>query len=336
MEVFLEKRESGRSGRLETFRRKPLDRVRRNQNLSIPARERWSIRWLWHIGIWVCDYISTRMHRILLCPEILSQIFFRTYQAAPLAVLGTPGVFIGKIQWKKSGVVHNLDGGVCVNDHLTECTGWQQHPTVSIYTQTTTISFSYLSLRPFCPTCLNLHWKGSQVGSTNAFLQLYVYTPIKGDDNVWADILPRWTVVTSIRRIVSIPDIMSSSDEYFDWQMAAEVFSIQEKFLTERLPNLCIENGAWNNTGNTTCVPDSASNLQLRRCVIAHTGPAGLRGRDATQMVLRLALFWTTIERDRDTFPRGCIHSLSTLVGKRVPPGYGPTVFDTTPKRCCS
>lgn len=39
----------------------------------------------------------------------------------------------------------------------------------------------------------------------------YVCAHIKGDENVWADLLGRWSAPVVIRRLVSVPVLLSSS-----------------------------------------------------------------------------------------------------------------------------
>lgn len=50
-------------------------------------------------------------------------------------------------------------------------------------------------------------------------LSLYAYTctHIKGKENVWADLLSRWTSNGKIRRLVRIPELPSSSEPGFEW-----------------------------------------------------------------------------------------------------------------------
>lgn len=48
---------------------------------------------------------------------------------------------------------------------------------------------------------------------------MYDYTcfHIKGVENVWADLLGRWSAVKTVRRLVRVPELPSSTDPDFEW-----------------------------------------------------------------------------------------------------------------------
>eukprot|EP00171_Calliarthron_tuberculosum_P003723 IDg3723t1 len=50
--------------------------------------------------------------------------------------------------------------------------------------------------------------------------------------------------------------------------------------------------------GTRIWVPTEAEELQLRLCIIAHTGPAGHRGRDVTEKALSERFYWPTVKTD--------------------------------------
>lgn len=164
-------------------------------------------------------------------------------------------------------------------------------------------------------------------------LSMYNYTcfHIRGADNVWADLLGRWAAPTTIRRIVRIPELPSSSTEGFEWPTAPSIISAQESAAEERPPNLCREENIWKNPSGAIWIPDSSSDLQLRLCIIAHTGASGHRGAGSTEKVLRKYYFWSTMTTDIRSFVRACIHCLSTTGGGKIPRPYGPAVHGTNP-----
>ena len=96
-------------------------------------------------------------------------------------------------------------------------------------------------------------------------------------------------------------------------------------------PNLVKSDGLWQNPHGSVWIPDRASDLQLRLCIIAHTGPSGHRGRDSTARVLRKHYFWSTMTTDVRTFVQACVHCLSTTGGGMVPRPFGPAVHGTGP-----
>ena len=151
---------------------------------------------------------------------------------------------------------------------------------------------------------------------------MYSYTcfHIKGEDNVWADLLVRWSVIpTTVRRIVRIPELPSSSTTDFEWPSCADIAATQVVHISMRPLHFVLHNGLWSFLYCLAWIPDDASDLQLRLCNIAHTGPSGHRGRKSTESVLKSRFTWVTLPADFQAFVRACIHCLSTVGGERVP-----------------
>ena len=161
----------------------------------------------------------------------------------------------------------------------------------------------------------------------------YMCIHIRGIDNVWADLLGRWSAPPSrtIRRLVHIPELPSSSSDNFDWPNAEEVLKAQQKFLEKRPSGLTKRNNLWVNENVSIWIPDESDELQLRLCIIAHTGPSGHRGCSSTLSTLSSAYHWSTIKADVKTFVQACIHCLSTVGGEKIPRPYGPAVHGTSP-----
>ena len=164
-------------------------------------------------------------------------------------------------------------------------------------------------------------------------LSIYNYTcfHIKGSDNVWADLLGRWSAPSTVRRLVHIPELPSSSAEDFEWNTATVISTSQQTAASEMPPNLVPVEGLWQNPNGAIWIPDSDPDLQLRLCVIAHTGPSGHRGQSATETALRKRFFWSTMTTDVRSFVRACIHCLSTVGGRKVPRPFVPAVHGTKP-----
>lgn len=163
-------------------------------------------------------------------------------------------------------------------------------------------------------------------------LSMYNYTcvHIKGVDNVWADLLGRWSVPSTIRRLVHIPVLPSSSAADFDWPDPSGIADEQQRLHSTRPQGLIFSDGLWRNEANAVWIPDDCDELQLRLCVIAHTGPSGHRGASSTESTVRQHFFWPTMKTDVDTFVKSCIHCLSTTGGGRVPRPYGPAFHGTS------
>ncbi len=159
----------------------------------------------------------------------------------------------------------------------------------------------------------------------------YVVHHICGLDNVWADLLGRWSANPTIRRIVQIPPLVSASDKEFNWPSESEVALTQKNNSSSRPKSLQKVAGLWCKKSGAVWVPENAADLQLRICVIGHTSTAGHRGQKATASIIRRQCFWKSLDVDVQTFVRNCIHCLSTNGGAKVPRPFGPTCHGTKP-----
>lgn len=165
-------------------------------------------------------------------------------------------------------------------------------------------------------------------------LSIYNYTcfHIRGTDNVWADMLGRWSSPSTIRRIVKIPELPSSSSPDFIWPTMEELATLQQTYNSTRPEHFIFSDGLWKNPNSAIWIPDNAADMQLRLYIIAHTVPSGHRGHMATKQALPRAFFWKTITQDIRVFVRACIHCLSKVSRSRVSRPFGPAVHRTKPK----
>lgn len=154
---------------------------------------------------------------------------------------------------------------------------------------------------------------------------------IKGIDNVWADLLGRWSSPKIIRRLVCIPVLPSSSDSEFEWPSPSQIASEQSRYASSRPPHLTFDDGLCENPTGSVWIPGVSNDLQLHLCIISHTGPNGHRGSRSATRVLRKSFFWSTLDDDVSSFVRGCIHCLSTTGGEKVPQPFSPAVHGTSP-----
>ena len=91
---------------------------------------------------------------------------------------------------------------------------------------------------------------------------------------------------------------------------------------------MCLE-GLWTNLYDAVWIPEVFSDLQLRLCVIAHTGPPGHRGQAATTQMLRKSFVWSTLKEDVASFLCFFLQCLSTTGGEKVPRPFGPALHGT-------
>lgn len=164
-------------------------------------------------------------------------------------------------------------------------------------------------------------------------LSYYNYTciHIKGVDNVWADLLGRWSQPATVRRLITIPPLPSSSSDDFEWPTEGEIIHTQNQAANSRPADLINQEGLWNNHEGAVWIPNDAVDLQMRLCVIAHTGPSGHRGVKATVKLLSKMFFWQTLSVDVRDFVKACIHCLSTKSGSKTPRPFGAAMHGTKP-----
>jgi Integrase zinc binding domain/Integrase core domain len=65
-------------------------------------------------------------------------------------------------------------------------------------------------------------------------------------------------------------------------------------------------------------IPPIAEDLQLRICVMSHTGLGGHRGLKTTTDRIASLFHWRTLEEDVRTFCQSCLHCVATIGGDRV------------------
>lgn len=146
------------------------------------------------------------------------------------------------------------------------------------------------------------------------------------------DLLSRWVAAPTLRRLVTVPTLPSSSGNEFTWPHTAELKAAQMAHSDDR-PNAVSYNadGLYSTPAGAVWIPEASTDLQLRLCIIAHTGPSGHRAASTTADMLRTQFYWRTLEEDILVFVRSCIHCLSTTGGGKTPRPYGPAVHGTCP-----
>lgn len=158
----------------------------------------------------------------------------------------------------------------------------------------------------------------------------YVCFHIKGENNIWADLLTRWSIPLTIRRLVSIPPLPTTFTDFI-WPTTDSI-SASQRAHPPPPPGFIFQNGLYRRPNDGPIwIPDEDAILQLRLSIIAHTGAAGHRGRDATEQALANRFQWSTLPEDIALFTKSCIHCLSTTGGETVPRPFGPALHGTKP-----
>lgn len=129
-----------------------------------------------------------------------------------------------------------------------------------------------------------------------------------------------------------MPVLSSSSADDFIWPTHDELVSTQAAHDALRPVDVSRDaDGLYKNHFGAVWIPDVSEDLQLRLCVIAHTGSSRHRAATATEHALRQHFFWSTISEDIKPFVCSCIHYLSTVGGGKIPRPFGPAVHGTAP-----
>jgi hypothetical protein len=122
-------------------------------------------------------------------------------------------------------------------------------------------------------------------------LSSYRYTieHVTGIDNVWSDMLTRWAAPSPIARVSKfmLAPVAPNLDPSFSWPTAAEIRLIQEAArvgLTSGDDSAIqlSDDDLYRLVSDQVWIPAAAHDLQLRICIVAHTGPGGHRGVGTT------------------------------------------------------
>ena len=161
----------------------------------------------------------------------------------------------------------------------------------------------------------------------------YKILPIKGEDNVWADMLSRWLApthlgeATSLCGIWEVQPLYPSTDDSFVWPSEQEIRQLQH-------PEDATAPLSKDDQGRVI-IPDNqeGENLKMRLCIVAHTGSSGHRGVEATYLALKEVFFWPKMKADVTKFVDGCLHCVAALTGERIPRPLASTLHADAPNQ---
>jgi transposase InsO family protein len=171
-------------------------------------------------------------------------------------------------------------------------------------------------------------------------LQMFRYQIeyIKGEENVWGDLLSRWgsktmdqQQVAVSRKVMRLVSTAPLKEEDFEWPSLEEIAQVQgkDKEPTEELVRDSVSKCLVTKSGKIW-IPNEAVELKQRLCVIAHAGLAGHRGINTTVKVLQSVFAWKGMQGEVSAFINSCLHCL-VVDGKRVPRPLGETLTATKP-----
>ncbi|KAE8886173.1 hypothetical protein PF003_g29779 [Phytophthora fragariae] len=173
----------------------------------------------------------------------------------------------------------------------------------------------------------------------------YVIEHVPGDQNVWGDLLSRWGASgvgvadresVRIARLAVVERVSPLQDPDFQLPSEAEIRSLRQD-VRARDPSLVPEEVTYDEArqlliddGNTVWIPEDATELQQRLCIVAHAGAGGHRGATTTATALASHFYRKTLKSDVATFVAGCLQCMVT-VGGRAPRPHGETLMATKP-----
>lgn len=83
----------------------------------------------------------------------------------------------------------------------------------------------------------------------------YVCHHISGENNVWADLLRRWSLLPSVRHLLAIQPLTSSADEELSWPLLEELARAQSTAVATPSRHINVCNGLWQNSSGAIWVP---------------------------------------------------------------------------------
>jgi transposase InsO family protein len=158
-------------------------------------------------------------------------------------------------------------------------------------------------------------------------LSSYRYTieHVSGSDNVWSDMLTRWAAPSLQVRasVLMLAPVAPTLDSSFIWPTPREIRLVQDAAISTAslsrtaLP-IIVDDELYRTPSGQFWIPPEAQDLQLRICVVAHTGHGGHRGLTTTTESIKAVFFWKTLIDDVRTFCNTCLHCCSTIGGDRT------------------
>ena len=163
---------------------------------------------------------------------------------------------------------------------------------------------------------------------------------IEGSANVWADLLSRWGASKvegeneeQVNRLLLMPVSPTISDKFI-WPSLDNIRKAQEKNVETSEDGMTKYRGKdhiWYTRDSTIWIPLEDKGLQLRLCVVAHSGAAGHRGFDATLQVLQSVVWWKTMREDLKKFMNECLHCLAVGGPYKTPRPLGEAIHASKP-----
>lgn len=159
----------------------------------------------------------------------------------------------------------------------------------------------------------------------------YVIEHIKGEDDVFADILTRWLRGYRNEKAMLCSVLLQKAEQLVPaadsivWPDIEVIRASQTHHPRCEGALLDKADGLWKK-GNLIWIPQEDLELHLKIIVFSHCGTVGHRGMDATKSIILERFWWPTVEKDVEKLVRGCYHCITTRTGEVVPRPLGHAI----------
>jgi hypothetical protein len=168
---------------------------------------------------------------------------------------------------------------------------------------------------------------------------------IKGEDNVWSDLMTRWGAspltesvmvrTLSCRTSTSIPAeyrVRPLQRKEFVWPSTDEIRILQNEFFGVDIDTN--GEGLYLTKTGKVRIPLEARDLRTRLCIIAHAGGnCGHLGYQAACSKLSQYFYWPNMSKDMRELCNSCLHCIPTRGGMRIPRPLGEAVHGQKPNQ---
>jgi Integrase zinc binding domain len=122
---------------------------------------------------------------------------------------------------------------------------------------------------------------------------------------------------------IFLAPLAPTTDEDFVWPTLREIRTVQDDASVDDAEPLVTQanlstDGLYRLHKGRIWIPSCADDLQLRICIVGHTGLGGHRGIQATTDTIASMFYWSTITQDIKKFCNICLHCVSTIGGERI------------------
>jgi hypothetical protein len=145
----------------------------------------------------------------------------------------------------------------------------------------------------------------------------YINNHVLGEQNLWADLLPRGSVRSAQRLarphvalIMLAPVAGADEPGQEDWSSRVSVIEKQRNFLSNRPYGLRCDD-VLVDAGQRWWVPDAPVELKLRILIAAQAGTAGHRGALPTRLLVLRHFLRSNARKEIDAFVQSCLICLS-------------------------